>query len=180
MWYRRKSIRLKKFDYANNGLYFITICVQNREYLFGEIKNNKIHLNEMGKIVEKHWHKIPKHFPFVVLDKYIIMPNHIHGIIRIVGAPLVGAKKRAPTRGAPTNTNITKKQTELGYVIGAFKSFVVNEYIRNVKLGKFPPFVKSIFQRNFYEHIIQNDDDLNRIREYIENNPKTDATKTKK
>jgi len=109
------------------------------------------------------------------------MPNHLHGIITIVGAPLVGAqpldvgaqpldvgaqnragtKSRAPTRGAPT----------VGNVVGAFKSLTTNEYIRGVKSGILPPFNKSIWQRNYYEHIVRDEKDLNRIREYIKNNP---------
>ena len=78
---KRKSIRLLDYDYSQNGLYFITICTKNRECIFGEIKNDEIILTEIGKIVNNCWAEIPKHFPQVSLHKFVIMPNHIHGII---------------------------------------------------------------------------------------------------
>ena len=79
--YYRHSFRLKNYDYSQPGLYFITICTQNRIELFGEIKNGKMILNDYGEIVEKHWQKIPKYYPDIRLLEYVIMPNHIHGIL---------------------------------------------------------------------------------------------------
>ncbi|PKL72573.1 hypothetical protein CVV26_00995 [Candidatus Kuenenbacteria bacterium HGW-Kuenenbacteria-1] len=81
--HHRRSIRLKEYDYSQNGVYFITICTQNHECLFGKIENEKMILNEYGKIVKKDWLEIPNHFPNIILDKFIVMPNHIHGIIII-------------------------------------------------------------------------------------------------
>ena len=84
--YRIESIRLPGHDYSSPGAYFITICTHNRQYLFGEIVNNEMILNEYGEIANKYWYEIPKHYTNTQLDEYVIMPNHIHGIIFIVGA----------------------------------------------------------------------------------------------
>ncbi len=83
--HHRKTIRLKGYDYSNAGAYFVTICVQNRECLFGEIQNGKMILNDFGKIIDHHWRNIPSHFQNVALDEYIVMPNHFHGVLWLVG-----------------------------------------------------------------------------------------------
>ncbi|MCI0596714.1 MAG: hypothetical protein L0Z48_09285, partial [candidate division Zixibacteria bacterium] len=108
--HHRRSIRLKEYDYAQAGAYFVTICTQGREGLFGGIKNGGMELNPAGQMVQTVWEELPRRFPDIELDEFIIMPNHVHGIIVIVGAPLVGArgsgadgdKNRAGTRPAPT------------------------------------------------------------------------------
>ena len=114
--HRRRSIRLKGWDYGSLGYYFVTICTQNREPLFGDITNGNMALNEIGCIVEKCWQDIPAHFPHVHLDEFIVMPNHFHGIIVMKGS--VGAYKHTPQRSdqsvqregeysfAPTNGSI--------------------------------------------------------------------------
>ena len=169
----RKSIRLKDYDYTYEGAYFVTVCVHGRRCVLGHVKNGEMVLNDAGKMVADYWMELPKRFSNVEMDEYMVMPNHLHGIIVIagsdrcvsVGAPLVGAlnnpAKRAGTRPAPT----------LGEMIGAFKSLTTNEYIRNVKTKKWPAFRRHFWQRNFYEHVIRNEFDLNQVREYILNNP---------
>ena len=162
----RRSMRLKPYDYSLAGYYFLTVCAQNRQCVFGEIINGKMALNEAGEMIETNWNKLPRRFPNIKLDEFVIMPNHMHGVIIIVGAPLVGAQNndiadRAATRAAPT----------LGDIVGAFKSIAANEYIRSVKNNDWPPFKGSIWQRNYYEHIIRDECDLNRVREYVVNNP---------
>lgn len=94
----RQSIRLKNYDYSQNGLYFVTICTENREFLFGDVINGKMVLNNIGNMIEKWLNKIPERFDTVELDKFQIMPNHIHMIIRIVGAGLVPAHDFVPAR----------------------------------------------------------------------------------
>jgi len=170
--YNRKSLRLKHYDYSSEGYYFITIVAQNREHLFGEIVDGVMGLNVAGLMVEELWHDIPNDFKHVKLHEFIIMPNHIHFIIEIVGVPLVGTldmqtkiinniqSKRATTRDAPT----------VGDVIGVFKSKTTNQYIKMVKNNTLPPFNKRIWQRNYYEHIIRDENDYTRIAEYIINN----------
>ncbi|MBU4252305.1 MAG: transposase [Candidatus Omnitrophica bacterium] len=165
----RRSIRLVGYDYSRAGYYFVTVCVNERRNLFGDIDGGEMTLNDVGIMVENNWNKLKQRFQFVDLDEFIVMPNHLHGVIVIVGAPLVGAQNGdviadddgATTRVAPT----------LGDIIGAFKSITTNEYIRNVKNENWLPFDEYFWQRNYYEHVIRNDNDLNRIREYIVNNP---------
>ena len=159
--HNRHSIRLKNYDYSSNGAYFVTICTHNREYLFGDVVDGKMETNSLGNLVVSTWELLPNRFP-VIIDTYQIMPNHFHGIIIIVGAGLVPALElgapvtnRAPTRGAPTS-----KQPTLGNIIGAFKSLTTNAWSN----GKF-------WQRNFYEHVIRNEQELYKIQEYIELNP---------
>ena len=95
--HHRRSIRLKKYDYTQAGAYFITICTHNRECLFGEIVDGKLILNEMGQTIQKCWDDIPVRFPEVELDESVVMPDHFHGIICFVGAPLAGAQKLRAT-----------------------------------------------------------------------------------
>lgn len=183
--HHRKSIRAKGYDYAQDGAYFVTVCARNKQCLFGEIVNGKMELNGAGKIVCDCWAGLKNRFSNIENDVFVVMPNHFHGILS-VGAGLVSARPeflnlmefargnaeaynanaRADTRPAPTGAN-----AGLGDIICAFKSLTTNEYIRNVKSGKFPPFEKSMWQRNYWEHIIRNEEDLDRIREYIINNP---------
>jgi len=160
----RKPTRLPGYDYSQNGYYFVTVCTYNRIEWFGKIENDLMALNEYGKIVKKQWLLLQERYNYVKLDEFEIMPNHLHGIIVIVGAPLVGAlnNDRAGTRPAPT----------LGEIIGAFKSMTTNEYIRNVKTNNWPSFNKHLWQRSFYDHVIRNENELTLIREYIVNNPK--------
>ena len=166
--HNRHSIRLTGYDYSRNGAYFITICAYRRECLFGDVLDGVMKLNGFGQTVVDCWNKIPKSFPNIELDQFMIMPNHIHGIIHIVGATLVVAQhetsdtaKRAGTRPAPT----------LGRIIGTFKSMVVCQCIHGVEQNEFPPFPGKIWQRNYYEHMIRNERSLTEIREYIMTNP---------
>ncbi len=164
----RKNLRLKYYDYSQSGLYFITVCAYNKRCIFGKIKSEKMLPNKFGKIIEKYWLELENRFSNIFVHEYIVVPNHLHGIMEIgknnVGAPFVGAQqKRTTTRVVPTTVS---------NAVGAFKSLTANEYIRNVKNGIFPPFEKQIWQRSFYEHVIRNELSLNKIKEYIEINPK--------
>lgn len=150
----RRSTRLQAYDYAQAGAYFVTICA--RACLFGEISNNTMQTNQLGQIVEECWAAIPSHFPDVELDVFCLMPNHFHGIIVIS----VGATHASPLqRPGPSSRS-------LGAIVGSFKS-AATKRIRELK--NMPNLV--IWQRNYYEHVIRNDSDLDRIRTYIVNNP---------
>jgi len=120
-------------------------------------------LNEIGQLVKSEWNKIPVRFNNVKMDKYTIMPNHLHGIIQIVGATLAVARDdtRAGTSPAPT----------LGRMIGTFKSVTALKYINRLKHTEELSLPSRLWQRNYYEHIIRNEDDLFDIRNYIESNP---------
>ena len=172
--HHRRSIRLKEYDYSQAGAYYVTIDVQNRECLFGEIVNYEMILNEAGKMVNEQWNALLERFPSIELDVYQAMPNHFHGII-IVIAPVGTTLVVAPVldisqQGAGTSPAPTKKPT-LGDIIGAFKSITTHEYILGVDNKNWLQFYKRLWQRNYYEHVIRDEADLNRIRDYIQSNP---------
>jgi len=156
---------------SSPGAYFVTICTQNREFMFGDISLGEMKLNDAAKMVATIWDELPHNNPGIIIDEFVIMPNHIHGIIVInkhVGARLVCAhdknntiEKWADMKPAPT----------LGDIICAFKSITTNEYIIGVKERGWKSFPGKLWQRNYYEHIIRDEDELNSIREYIVNNP---------
>jgi REP element-mobilizing transposase RayT len=156
--HHRHSIRLKDYDYSQTGAYYVTIDVQNRECLFGEILNNEIIMSEAGMMVVEQWNALPQRFPNIELDIYQIMPNHFHGMVIVepVGAGLVPAPVKKPA---------------LGDIIGAFKSITTHEYILGVDNKHWPQFYKRLWQRNYYEHVVRDEKDLNRIRDYIQSNP---------
>ena len=166
---KRHSIRLKGYDYSQAGAYFVTICTNKGTCLFGEIVGREMHLNDAGRMVQAVWDQLVHRFDNVELDEYVIMPNHIHGVISIVGAPLVGALnpyQRAGTRPAPTATSC------LGNIVGAFKSIATHEYIGGVKQYGWLRFSGKLWQRNYYERVARGDAELNAIRAYIADNPR--------
>ncbi|MEK7286615.1 MAG: transposase, partial [Nitrospirota bacterium] len=155
---RRRSIRLRGYDYTQSGVYFITICTQNRECLFGNIVDGEMRLNDAGRIVEKWCLELNQKFPNVDTDEYRVMPNHFHGIIPItgsVGADLCVGPNAGEHIGSPLHT-----------VVQWFKTMTTNEYIRGVKQWGWPPFLGKLWQRNYYEHIIRDEKSLQGIREY--------------
>jgi putative transposase len=154
--YRRLN-RLKDYDYSQLGAYFITICTKNRSCLFGEIDNDRMRLSSYGEIIRLSWFDLPQHYTNMELDVFVIMPNHIHGIIFLtdVGAGL----KPAPTVPAGHCHPLPE-------IIRGFKTFSsrkINE-LRNMS-------GTALWQRNYYEHVIRRDESLEKIREYIETNP---------
>ncbi len=167
--HQRRSIRLKGYDYSQEGLYFITMVCQDRAHLFGKITNGKMILNEAGKIAHQCWLEIPAHFPNVVLHEFVIMPNHVHGVIEIVttdgtdgtgtDGTAVRAKNISPLLPLPRSPSRTVGSIVRGFKIGVTKWMRQNTTIQNVWL------------RNYYEHIIRNDNSYNRISTYIINNP---------
>ncbi|MFZ2172273.1 MAG: transposase [Methylococcaceae bacterium] len=155
--HRRKSIRLKNYDYSQAGLYFITICTHERLPLFGEIVNGEMILNEAGRTAENCWRAIPDHFPDVTADEFIVMPNHVHGIITItVGANnMVRANNYLPQHG-------TSKT--IGSIVRGFKIGVTQWFRSNTDIDV-------VWQHNYYEHIIRNETAYMKIVEYIQTNP---------
>jgi len=158
--HRRKSIRLKEYDYSQPGEYFVTICMYGRDCILGEIIREAMKLSPFGEIVEKYWEQISKYSQDVELDEYIIMPNHIHGIV-VLTEP-VGAIHGSPL---PT-TRQQRRKMKLSKIIGRFKMIAAKE----INLLRSMP-GKSVWQRGYYEHIIRSEKDLNNIRDYIINNP---------
>ncbi len=162
----RRSLRLKEYDYAQAGAYFVTVVVQARLLLFGDVVDGEMRLNQAGATVMRVWEEMPDRFPNIEMDAFVVMPNHIHGIIVVVGAPLVGAQDpRATTRVAPTGGR------GLGDVVGAYKSLTTVEYGRGVKAMDWAPFHGRLWQRNYYEHILRNEQSMEITRQYILDNP---------
>jgi len=176
--HHRRSIRLKGYDYSQAGLYFITICLKNRKCLFGKIENNKMILNDAGKMVETQWLALPQRFQNIKLHEYIVMPNHFHAILEIVGATLVVAQN-TDTTTQNDNNDLQKRETQgiaptgktVGDIVGAFESITTVEYIRGVKNNNWQPFNGKLWQRNYWEHIIRNEQSYQNISHYTINNP---------
>ncbi len=176
----RKSVRLKDYDYSQNGLYFITICCYKGICYFEKSHPNSvgadpcvgpnenandhdqqnltIQLNDAGKMIEKWYYKLPEKFPHVKCHEMVVMPNHFHCIIQIAGSV------RADTRVGPDRASLPT-------IMQWFKTMSTNEYIRGVKLYNWKPFYKKIWQRNYYEHIIRDKQSYHNITNYIYNNP---------
>ena len=185
--HHRRSIRLVGYDYSQAGLYFNTICIQKRKCLLANIIGESLVLNEAGKMVEMEWLALGERFPAIRLHEYIVMPNHFHGIIEIVGSPLVGDhrnEKGQPQGIAPTAPPGTAPQKTVGEIMGAFKSITTGKYIEGVKKHKcicinnktctcngWKIFDKKLWQRNYWEHIIRNEESYQRISQYILKNP---------
>ena len=159
--HHRRSIRLKGYDYTQAGAYFVTICTQGRECLFGQVVEGKMRVNPFGEIVVWAWNDLPNHNPHVELDAFVVMPNHVHGIVLIVD-DLVGAGSEP----APTMAMVTTRRHGLPEIVRQFKTFSA----RRINALRGTPGA-TVWQRNYYEHIIRNDHSLQRIREYITTNP---------
>jgi len=164
---RKTTLRLRQYNYSQPGYYFVTLCVKNRECIFGDVKNDVMILNIYGKIAYQYWMDIPNHYSNILLDKFVIMPNHIHGIIIIkptTNRHMVEAG--AEQCSAPTYGNVRKNNYGLlSKIIKSFKNMCTKQYRNNHN---------HIFQwqRSYHDHIIRNDLELQRIQQYIIDNPK--------
>lgn len=201
--HHRKSIRLKGYDYSQAGLYFITICCQNRAHLFGHIENGKMVLNDAGKMVEYWYYRLESKFTDIKCREMVVMPNHFHCVIenvgimdidnvndivndRVDGRTTVGADVGADPRVRPNNVHPNDRGRDINHgnvegehvgsplhaVIQWFKTMTTNYYIRGVKQNGWTPFDKKMWQRNYWEHIVRNENAYQRIAQYIINNPK--------
>jgi REP element-mobilizing transposase RayT len=155
--HRRRSIRLRGYDYGRAGAYFVTLCAHDRASLFGEIVDGVMRLNDLGRVVDSEWLKTPRMRPQVELDEYIVMPNHFHAILVVVDMGR-GVLPYAPTLRSPSRT--------VGAIVRGFKS-AVTKRINQIRRTPGLP----VWQRNYYEHVIRNEGELTRIREYIVDNP---------
>jgi putative transposase len=189
--HHRRSIRLTGYDYSQCGYYFITVCTQGRRCLFGEIKKGQMFLNDAGKMIGRWWNELKNKYANIEIDEYVVMPNHCHGIINIietVGADPVGADLcvcpngngehrgehvGSPQQGSPVQGSPAQpvRGRPIYKMVQWFKTMTTNEYIRNVKQNHWEPFNDKLWQRNYYEQIVRDEISLQRIREYIVNNP---------
>jgi len=171
----RRSIRLQGYDYAQAGAYYITICVRKRECLFGEIVDGEMRLNDAGRMVQKCWDDIPVHFPHVELDEFVVMPNHVHGIVLIINTVAANATVDANATVGP-NIDVVRAKNFSPQQQPRGTSKTIGSIIRGFKIGvtkwmRQNTVIHNVWQRNYYEHIIRDKDDLDRIREYILRNP---------
>ena len=175
--HRRRSTRLQDWDYSWPWWYYVTIVVKSRQCRFGHIEDDRVALSDLGKIAEDCWRQIPQHHGGIDLDDYVVMPNHIHGIVILNGS---GEGRRDVQLNVPTDGGtltecpytsrreamgaLSPKRGSLSVVIRTFKA-AVTAHVRNAGIADFG------WQERFHDHIIRNDADLRRIRTYISNNP---------
>ena len=183
-FHHRKSIRLKGYDYAQAGLYFITICCQDRICRFGHIENRKMVLNECGQIANDEWMKTPEIRPNVKLHAFVVMPNHMHGIIQILYPGVGGGEPQTPynnaephssdnvspddgSRGELNSPLLRGPSQTIGAIVRGYKSAVTKQ----INLLGMIDGPKKLWQRNYYECIIWNEKSYQRISKYIIDNP---------
>lgn len=189
--HHRRSIRLQGYNYSQKGAYFITLCAQNRQCVFGNIVDGEMQLNDAGQMVLRWYSELENKFPDIECDAFVCMPNHVHFIVVNVGADLrvrpdsnsTDLRVRPPDRESAYPLKGQTHRSALSVILGEhigsplhrvvqwFKTMSTNEYIRGVKQRGWPPFPGKLWQRNYWEHIVRNELELNRIREYISNNP---------
>lgn len=174
MQHHRKPNRWRNYDYSRAGYYFITMCTKNRVHHFGEVVDGNMMLNEPGQIANQCWLQIPDHFNLSESDRYVVMPNHVHGIVIIHDTGDVGNANTHPVGNANThsvgNANLHSQQSDrtkmlLSRIVQQYKAAVTREISKSGSQLQFR------WQKSFYDHIIRNDVSLFRIRKYIENNP---------
>ena len=161
--HHRRSIRLPGYDYSQSGAYFVTICAYQRQCVFGDVVDGQMVLNQYGVIVADEWQKSSIIRREIELDRWVMMPNHFHGIVMITNDNHVGANGRSPLRGISPSQ---MKPKSLSSLMAGFKSITTKKIniLRNAS-------GTTLWQRNYYEHIIRNQDAMNKIRQYIINNP---------
>ena len=167
--YRISSSRLQNWDYSWNAPYFVTICTQNREHFFGEVVDGEMQLSGIGKIANTYWHEIPQHFPFVNLDAFVVMPNHVHGIVIIDKNDNGGVETQnfaslpRPQRADQPKNKFGPQSQNLASIIRGFKTGVKKYATMNK--------INFTWQSRFHDHIIRNEKSYNTIAKYIRNNP---------
>ncbi|MBQ2127100.1 MAG: transposase [Bacteroidaceae bacterium] len=164
--HHRRTIRLQEYDYSSDGLYFVTICTQGHRSLFGTIKNGIMHLNEAGQMVQLWFSRCEEHFQDIKCLEMVVMPNHFHCIWQIVGADrcVCPQNKSKGIQGEHIGSPLHR-------VVQWFKTMTTNAYINGVKQHGWPSFNSRLWQRNYYEHIIRNQQGYEEIAAYIVENP---------
>jgi REP element-mobilizing transposase RayT len=160
--FARRSVRLPAYDYGSMGAYFVTMCTHNRSCLFRTTHDGTMRLSEWGHAVEDCWKSIPAHHRHVMLDAFVVMPNHIHGVLLLGDSPAPGAARRAPT----PNAFGPPMRGALSTVLRSFKSASTND-INRIRGTPGAP----LWQRSYYEHVIRDEADLFTVRQYIQDNP---------
>lgn len=166
---RRKYLRLRSYDYASAGGYFVTICTHQQAFLFGAVQEGVVSLNNAGRIVEQFWEELPQHYPTAVLDSFVIMPNHVHGILFLQSIDEIRSGRRPDPTGSVNRVDARsghRPDPTLSDIIRSFKTFSANR-INKLRDTTGQP----LWQRSYFERIIRNERELNNIRQYISDNP---------
>ena len=172
---QRRATRLRDYDYSQPGAYFVSICVQHRKCLFGTIIDGKMQLNEIGQIVVECWNRIPQYFPSVELGESVIMPNHMHGIIAwgITETGILHSPENPNRRGevtSPENIKRNRRGEVSSPTLGKIVAYFKYQSTKHINQHHNTPGTR-IWQRNYHDHIIRDDTDLQRLRQYIQDNP---------
>jgi putative transposase len=173
----RQTNRLQGYDYALPGGYFVTIVTKGRKMLFVDVTAGEVALNVVGEMIRTEWSAISVRFPNVLLDEYIVIPNHFHAILFLTetgeraatrAAPRLGQTETGGTGLVPARRQpVAKAAPTLGQVIGAFKSITTNHYIKNVNEENWLPLTEHMWQRSFHDRVIRDEEELHRLREYV-------------
>ncbi|MDX9750010.1 MAG: hypothetical protein RBT71_02895 [Flavobacteriales bacterium] len=185
--FHRRSIRLPGYDYTRAGAYYVTVCTHQRAHAFGQVTDGVMRNSAMGDIVQRCWDAIPEHMPMVICDAFVVIPNHVHGIVVITEQadvpPPVGAGNFPPLRGVeqdpteppPDDPDAPRKRpiaimvkNSLGHIMQTFKAAVSRQFYRDDLMPRGTP----VWQRGYYEHIIRDDAEWMRIADHIRDNPK--------
>lgn len=168
---RKNSVRLPGYDYASPNAYFVTLCVFGKSCVLGEIHSGKMILSEIGEVANQFWLEIPKHYNQIEIDEYVLMLNHIHGIVLIKDAvnsidfrSSRGVRSNTPTKETNFFSRISPKESSLSVVIRNYKSAVT-------RVCRMKGYCDFKWQRGFYDHIIRDEKELSGIRSYISDNP---------
>jgi len=167
----RHSLRLKDFDYSQAGAYFVTICTKNRQCIFGTIQKGKMQLNASGRVASAQWQQLPYRFTDLDLGEWVVMPNHIHGILVITGRGEASLNSKSGdaeplSEDASPPRPIGTTPGSVGAMIQNYKSITSRKISAQIEIMR-----ESVWQRNYYEHVIRNERELNAISEYIHANP---------
>ena len=164
--HHRHSTRLQSYDYSRGGAYFVTICTQDRARLLGEVLSGQMCLSSAGQMISDVWASMPTRFPTIVLDTFVVMPDHVHGVVMLCDEKAAESEAGNEPRKASGTLPGT-----IGRILQAFKSISTHAYTQGVKHQGWSPFTGRLWQRNYYEHIIRSEQALERFRAYIDANP---------
>ena len=168
---------MKEWDYSRRGIYFITICVHNRACLFGSITDGAMQLNPAGEMVKDAWANMPDFNPGLILDVFVVMPNHFHAIAGLIDPAIIASKavskddSTAIDKPDLAGQKAMEKPAHLSGIVRKFKTFTMSQYKQGVARRCWPPYNKHLWQRSYADHIIETERDLQNHREYIYNNP---------